>query len=206
MGIHQQPNCYPCPAGKFASNIGSSLCYDCSPGFYSGHGASTCQICSVGHYCPGGTPQIPCPAGLFSPTTGGVSCDSCPSGLFSKEGSLSCADCDAGHHCPGGVDQIPCPPGSFTADVGQQFCVPCADGSFANGTGNTHCEVCKEKMYSEEGATRCKQCPTHWNAEKFQGYEKCMKLGIQLLKLKYVACILTCIVQETGACSKSHEL
>ncbi len=105
----------------------------------------------------------------------------CPSGLYSKEGSLSCAECDVGNHCPGGVDKIPCQPGSFTADVGQELCVPCGAGSFANGTGNTHCETCPDKMYSEMGATSCNQCPTHWNAKKLKGYEKCMKLGIQPL-------------------------
>ncbi len=121
--------------------------------------------CSLGHYCPGGTGVIACPVGQYASGEGLVLCNDCSPGMFSGiEAATGCIACSVGHHCPGGTDEIPCPPGSFAA-----------------ATTSSFCEICLGGMYSEEGATSCVKCPVHWNEEKFNGYGKCIKSGMEVL-------------------------
>lgn len=169
--------CELCPAGHFASGVGSTACSPCPVGTASAlRGQSDPSAC------------LPCPAGTSNPYTGQARCLPClPGSYMNLQGTSSCLPClpgtanaalaaassDACVRCPAGSyagfgasSCTLCPPGSFGSVEGAgslAACAPCPAGSASSATGaasNASCVSCSRGYYSPApGLTACISCP-----------------------------------------------
>lgn len=82
----------PCPAGRFASEIG----------------LSACNLCMEGYYCPGNQSSyysFPCPKGYFCPNGSKSAYENpCKPGTFNgrlrRTKENDCLACPPGYYCP----------------------------------------------------------------------------------------------------------
>ncbi|CAN0099917.1 unnamed protein product, partial [Heterosigma akashiwo] len=154
----------PCPQGTYNNESGagsSSVCTDCTPGWYCDHNATIQPYrgCPSGYYCPGGDivptflcPQghycpeksgqpIQCNAGYYADDEGQASCTVCPAGYYCEDTAANITDCPAGHYCPNATEfatEFPCPAGTFNNRTNQQSlsdCQACTPGSYCLTAG-----------------------------------------------------------------------
>lgn len=128
--------CFMCPAGKYASLVGSTSCSECAPGTFSDSpGLTACTNCSApeGHFCPSGTPS-------------------------SSEWLI----CPPGYSCPGGAqDKLRCPaaqgkgwiycPGPLTVTDMQSF-----------SSKFTVSEICPKTPITSFGEPQYSRCELRW--------------------------------------------
>ncbi|XP_056298043.1 multiple epidermal growth factor-like domains protein 10 [Pseudoliparis swirei] len=142
---------FPCPAGAFSGQMGSS-------------NQSGCELCPPGRYCAS--------SGLAAPT--GV----CSPGYLCIHGSLSARPeegpaggrCSAGSYCPGGTNyMVPCPAGTFSSIHGAvsiEVCQSCLPGHYCSEAGlSSPSGPCNPGFYCTEGS----RTATPWGNTTDQG-------------------------------------
>jgi len=166
---------YQCPAGEYASDVGSTSCYPCLVNYYSdtagssactpcpadsftdGEGAVECLTCPPGTEYGGGAECNACPAGYVS-AGGADTCTACPAGTEASADQASCVDCPAGRYnsTPGGLCAV-CPTGSVSFG-GAEACMACPSGTYSSAEGDL-CLFCDAGTYSAGGTATCDLCP-----------------------------------------------
>ena len=159
-------SCTNCPAGKYASSTGSSSCTNCPAGKYaSSVGSSSCTNCPAGKYASstGSSSCTKCAAGTYASSAGSSSCTKCPAGKYaSSTGSSSCSNCPAGQYTSsaGSSSCSNCPAGQYTSSAGSSSCSNCPAGKYASSAGSSSCTNCPAGTYSTGGASSCRSCLT----------------------------------------------
>ena len=90
--------CLQCPAGTYASVVGSTFCKDCPIGFACPLGSISPIICPLGTYSPGKSGScLTCPYGLFTTNSGSSSCLPCPANPHVGSATDGTCLCEAGY-------------------------------------------------------------------------------------------------------------
>ena len=178
----RSPSCTNCSVGSYASEVGSSLCFDCSAGKHAAvSGTAECIVCEVGYqsssraqYCEA------CSVGTYTSSAGSEYCDSCAVGrVATSAGSTICQNCTVGRYQPafGQGMCTGCAPGRFAETAGASVCAAClvgkvaplwnsslcedcAAGQYQSAVAQTKCVPCKAGDFSpEDGSSTCTACP-----------------------------------------------
>jgi hypothetical protein len=109
-----------CPAGKYQSEAGATLCLNCEVGTFNP--------------IPGATECIACDPGFISNTEGAVQCTACTPGTYNPySGAIECQFC---------------PTGTSTNNFGSSYCETCEPGTQAPLQGMALCETCVAPSFS----------------------------------------------------------
>ncbi len=131
--------CVPCPAGRYAGNIGEGL--ECVP-------------CARNTFAPfaGWTACVDCPAFAVSPPQ--AQACTCAPGATPDFLTFTCTPCPPGAHVNGTLC-LPCPPGTFADTLMAPECAPCPDGTDAPFAGSTACRHCAAMVTPDRTACQC---------------------------------------------------
>ncbi len=163
--------CADCLPGKWADNMTTRYCENCTAGYYCAGGASTPtpiygfqggEICPAGYYCPAGTPRkIACPAGYYNNRTGQSTADACvmcPANTYNGlEGQSGCLDCSATSTSEAGAAACSCIGKNRIFTNFARACI-CEGGyTYTDLAGNDASKVdasadCELKVYDRCGA------------------------------------------------------
>ena len=173
--------CEACPAGKFASGSGNTVCAPC-PNHMTSPPASTSSTncsCASGWFHLNASMCAACPRGKYKAAWFLYSqCEQCAGGKYApSNGSSACLPCQAGKYAPSDSSAcLSCPPGrtsrqSVGAALSDCFCeragfivnssgacVPCPAGTFSR-PGSHSCQDCQSGKFNfYSGASSCKSC------------------------------------------------
>lgn len=178
--------CYECEAGKYKSNIGSTMemtyeqqipCFLCEAGTYSLKASSSCSLCPIGTYASGSRATVctDCDAGKTTLSMGGddmSACTSCNAGYGFVEGS-GCQQCTAGTYSTNvyngcSTDSVQCLSFSIIPCCHHQMyiCLQCLAGENSlPGSSTCTCDVGYSWTLMANGAYGCIAC----EVGKFKG-------------------------------------
>ena len=130
-----------CPEATYAIAQGSSVCIDCSAGYFCTSNATSMTACPVGYYCPAKAASAsPCPPGTYglaSLFTSSYECTPCPAGKFCVGDGTISGNCSVGYSCYVGCP-VPNPSNSLLNFYGiVQNWSPCYNSSFLNFLANS---------------------------------------------------------------------
>ena len=165
-------DCKVCQGGKYTSDSGTELCFDCDAGQFNiddeAPGAhKACNACPSGQIsAPGTTFCYSCPVGTYNTSNVTEPCRNCPAGFKSETiGSgqnvlLTCTACDHGEYQSeaGQPFCLPCIPGKYNNQENQTECKSCGVNEFTNITKETSCRRCDIGKKSLAGSTACQAC------------------------------------------------
>ena len=165
--------CAECPAGKYSTSSGATLCTLCLAGRHYNWGgytgttvpADSCKQCPSGKFAEAGADACSrCPPGRAGAATAGSTsvsvCDLCPAGKYSPGASqwAACGECYTGQYSSssGAAWCDPCAAGHYSPSTGAVSCIACAAGQYSTSTQATTCITCASGQYSaSSGATVC---------------------------------------------------
>ena len=136
-------NCVACAAGTFAS---SSLCLNCSQGFYSNLSASVCTLC---------------PSATYNMANGSGTCSACPANSWCSAGTLNqCPLNSASLASSITQNACLCEPGYFGSGArnGTSPCALCWPNFWCPGGNSDILNTCPEFAVSPAGASEFAQC------------------------------------------------
>lgn len=117
-------NCQKCPAGTYASLVGSRSCTSCPIGTYSSQqGSSSCSSCPSGKYSYANAADCtPCGTGYFQSQGGLQSTCQCIKGYYGDNCNIQCSSSQAWSTTNKRCEQ--CPSGKYASDYSVS-CLSC---------------------------------------------------------------------------------